>query len=391
MSPGSSDWLPAWLALLEQAQQALLAALHTLGLAAELNGQPAWPFAQRLALEVLAIDRGLARSLLLAVLVLALTLLPALAGLLWRRARRPLWAGALLGLAAGLALWPWGQAWLLWAPAVPSSFQQSPGGFSAAAIVQGAQRYQQHCVTCHGAGGSGDGPLAAQQPLWPPNLNRGLLARRREGELWWQVQHGMQDAQGRHTMPGFASAVSPGETWQLLAYLQAQAAGQTLHEEGRWRLPVALPEMAVRCDNGPTRPLRSWTGQRLRLVAAGPSLREDPRFITIAVPAPGQPANGANSAACQAQDPEAWAALARIAGVPPTELAGTQFIADRQGWLRARSQPGAAGWRADDLVCRAEADGASGRGAPPDALDQLIARMDAEPVRAVVPGTPHLP
>ncbi|HSI51030.1 MAG TPA: cytochrome c [Ideonella sp.] len=391
MSPGSSDWLPAWLALLEQAQQALLAALHALGLATELNGQPAWPFAQRLALEVLAIDRGLARSLLLAVLVLALALLPALAGLLWRRTRRPLWAGALLGLGAGLALWPWGQASLLWAPAVPSSFQHSPSGFSAAAIVQGAQRYQQLCVACHGASGSGDGPLAAQQPLWPPNLNRGLLARRREGELWWQLQHGAQDAQGRPTMPSFASSLSSSDAWQLLAYLQAQAAGQSLREEGRWLQPVALPELAVRCEGGPTRPLRSWTGQRLRLVAVagGALLREDPRFITIAVSAPGQPASAAQ---CQAQGPEAWAALARIAGVAPTELAGTQFIADRQGWLRARNPPGTAGWRAEDLVCRAEANGApSGGRTPADALDQLIARMDAEPVRAVVPGTPHLP
>ncbi|MDT4889844.1 hypothetical protein FQZ97_1266010 [compost metagenome] len=87
----------------------------------------------------------------------------------------------------------------------------------------------------------------------------------------------------------------------------------------------------------------------------------------------------------------AWEALALIAGTD--QLAGTQLIADRDGWLRARGAPGKAGWSDDDLLCRSErAPAAWGQGAaalPADGLGALIARMDAQPVRFVKGGFIH--
>jgi hypothetical protein len=82
--------------------------------------------------------------------------------------------------------------------------------------------------------------------------------------------------------------------------------------------------------------------------------------------------------------------LALIAGTD--RLAGTQLIADRDGWLRVRGEPGKAGWSDDDLVCRSErATAAPGQGAAflTDGLGALIARMDAEPVRFVKGGFIH--
>ncbi|GAA0770550.1 c-type cytochrome [Ideonella azotifigens] len=383
----SGDWLLRWLQALDQGQRGLLQALHALGLVGEQDGQPAWPWASRLAIELLAIDRALARSLLLTVAVALLAMLLLLLGLAWRRGRRPVWTAAALAALLVFTLAPWGERSLLLADAVPTSFQSSPHAFSAAAIVQGESLYRQHCVACHGSEGSGDGPRAASLAMWPPDLNSGLLGRRREGELLRRVLQGLKDKQQRQTMPAFAGTLSTAQAWQVLDYLQAQAAGQALRERGVWAQPVALPDLPVHCDGGPPRPLRSWTGQRPRLVAAdaATALREDPRFVTIALRAPG---DSRPAAGCEATGADAWIAFARIAGVAPEALAGTQFIADREGWLRARSAPGQAGWRADDLVCRAD-DATKAAPMPGDALDGLIARMDQEPVRFVRAGVPH--
>ncbi len=38
--------------------------------------------------------------------------------------------------------------------------------------ANGAQLYQQNCVTCHGATGSGDGPSASDLPVPPANLRQ---------------------------------------------------------------------------------------------------------------------------------------------------------------------------------------------------------------------------
>jgi len=150
-----------------------------------------------------------------------------------------------------------------------------------------------------------------------------------------------------------------------------------------------LPDMAVRCGSQPARRLASWRGQRVRIVAGTAAPAEDPRLVTVLLVPPSPTASSA-SAECVAQSAAAWEALALIAGTD--RLAGTQLIADRDGWLRVRGEPGNAGWSDDDLVCRSErAPALVGQGAalPADGLGALIARMDAEPVRFVKGGFIH--
>lgn len=375
------DWLPALLQALDDLQRGLLAVLAALHLAGEVHGQAAWPFGHRIAIEVLAIDRALARQLLLSVALAATALVLAATGSLWRRARWGAWSLAALALAVA----PWPPAALLFEPAVPTSFHRSPTGFRAASIAQGAAIFAERCAQCHGADGRGEGPLAARQPMWPPDLTGALLWRRTEGELLWRVLHGLQDRRGRRTMPGFAGALDADRAWAVLDHLQAQAAGRTLQRAGVWEQPVALPDLPVRCDDGPARPLRSWAGQRLRVVAAAEgAVREDPRFVTVVLTGgSGRPVQ----AECRAEGADAWEAFARIAGVEPARLAGLQFLADKRGWLRARSS-GSRGWSEADLVCRG--DGLAVRDTrAAGGLDLLLARMDAEPVRLVRGGVPH--
>jgi mono/diheme cytochrome c family protein len=379
---------------LQGAQQGLRAVLSWLGLAPDVNGQPAWPFTHRLAAEMLVLDAGHARrvftSLLACVAATALVLL----SIFWRRARERLW---LLAVAI-LVMTPWPDANLLLTAAVPTSLHQSPSGFTAQGIVRGQAVYQQQCVRCHGSDGRGEGPDAASLPMWPPSLNGALLWKRLDGELFARVRNGMHGRNGVQTMPGFAASLGDTEVWEVLDYLQAHAAGQMLRDTGTWERPVRLPAMAVRCRNSPAgerQSTRALMGQRIRVVlptAAGLP-EQDPRLVDVVATAQRQDAG--DDPECLTDGTASMTALALVLGIPQAELPGYQMVVDRAGWLRARGLPGAAAWSEDDLVCRSAQPstvptGASIAAGPPgEGLTGLIRRMDSEPVRLLRGGFPH--
>ncbi|MGJ3701078.1 c-type cytochrome [Variovorax sp. AFSI2.2] len=384
-STPQADWLNLLIGLLQGAQLQLLRVLDALGLAAHVHGQPAWPWARRLSGENLLIDLGQARSLAWTLVFVAVAVLVLLLALFWRRPRFYFLALVPMLLIAA----PWPESHVVLVPATPTSFQSSPSGFTAASIARGRALYEQNCVACHGADGKGEGPLAASLAVWPPNLNGPLLWRRADGDLLWRILHGTRDARqgGQPTMPGFGEKLGETDAWALIDYMKALGAGQSLRALGSWPQPIGLPDMAVRCGSQPPRRLASWHGQRVRIVAGDAMPTEDPRLVTVRL----LPPSGAvaTSADCVADSAAAWEALALIAGTDP--LAGTQLIADRDGWLRARAEPGKAGWSDDDLLCRSSERAAEQGGAalPADGLGALIARMDAEPVRFVKGGFIH--
>lgn len=375
------------LAGLQEVQLALRALLHALGLAPEVHGQPAWPFAHRLAGEMLALDAGHTRRVVVTLgCGLAAALLLGLS-LLWRRGRPGLWGLALVVLL----LAPWPEAQVLWAPAVPTSLHTSPTGFTAQGIVRGQAVYQQFCVSCHGADGRGEGPRAASLPMWPPTLNGALLWKRLDGELFWRVRRGLRARDGSVTMPGF-ERLGDAQIWDVLDFLLANAAGQTLKAAGAWAHPVRLPDAPVQCRNGRDHTVRSLTGQRLRVALAGPDTRlaDDPRLKTLEVRVPSRTAAGSDPE-CRMDGPEVATALGLVLGVPPDQLQAQQLLVDRGGWLRARSQPGQAGWSEDDLVCTTPnaARPSPAKSPAVDGLETLIRRIDAEPVRLLRGGFPH--
>ncbi|WP_213954426.1 cytochrome c [Variovorax sp. dw_954] len=385
MNIPSADWVNPLIQLLEAVQLAVLRLLSWAGLAGASEGQAAWPWTVRLTGENLLIDLGQARRLAWTLGLLALAFIVLLLALLWRRRRW--WLIATVPLLLLIAPWP--DAGVLLSPAQPTSFHRSPTGFSAASISQGRALYAQHCVACHGADGRG-GPLASAQPVWPPNLSGPLLWRRADGDVLWRILHGTHDRRGHATMPAFADSLDAQDAWALIDFMKANAAGQSLRATGAWAQPVALPGTTVRCDGRAPRALSSWRGQRVRIVLADASSAlplEDPRLATVVVrTAPRLPSTPA--ADCEVDDAELRDALALIAG--SDALPGLQLIADRDGWLRARSGPGQAAWSEDDLICRTDlAPRAAERAPASDGLGALIARIDAEPVRFVKGGFIH--
>lgn len=388
--PPPQAWLNALLVLIEKCQLGLLWLWHALGLTGTSHGQPAWPWARRIAGETLLIDLALARQVGFSLCALAFALLAVAVASAWRRGRPMLLAAALLALL----LAPWPRAALLLGPASPTSFHASPTGFAVDAIVLGQRVYAQHCAACHGNDGRGEGPLAAGLPQWPPTLVSPLLARRADGELFWHVLSGMRDRRGQPTMPGLRSQLAEREAWAVIDYMKALSAANST--EGNWPVPLRLPEMAIRCGDAAPVALSHWRGeQRVRLVAvdgiAATLPYEDPRFLTVLVTPDGRvPAQVPRfRAGCTAASAQAWQALAAIAGLPPARLAGTQLLADGAGWLRARGTPGST-WSDADLVC-VSGPAAATRPLPAgiDGLTALLLRMDAEPVRFVKGGFIH--
>ncbi|OXI29881.1 cytochrome C [Burkholderia sp. AU16741] len=392
-APPFADWAIAFLQLLYGAQIALARGLHAIGLTGDADGQAAWPWAHRMALETLRIDAGLTRQLAFACGVTALAVVLACIALVSRKRRI---ATAIAALAvAWFAPWPPASLWL--APAVPTSFQRGPAPFSVSSVMRGAHLYTQHCAACHGTDGRGEGPLAATLAQWPPTFAGALLARRLDGELFWRVRHGTRDEHGASTMPGFAATLGPQDTWAMLDYLKALAAGSGAQAEGAWPVPVPLPALDVRCGDAAPQALEHWReGQRVRVVALAPGAtppQEDARWQTLLVTERGAPVppSAGTRANCVATTADAWRAFATITGVAPDALGGTQLLADRRGWLRARALPGSAGWSDADLLCRSDA--AAVRPSTPaargDALTALLLRVDQEPVRDVQAGLPH--
>lgn len=379
-------------------QQALRDGLYALGLTHAVSGQAEWPFSHRLAAEMLWVDAGHARRVAITgvcVGIAALLLLTACVLALVRKARGKVLAGMVIGAVALLLAAPWPAAHLLWAPAMATSLHRSDSGFRPAGIVRGQALFQQHCQQCHGADARGQGPLASTLGRWPPDLTGGLLWKRLEGELFGRIRHGMRDARtGRETMPGVAeSRLSDADIWNVLDYLQAHAAGQSLRSMGAWERPVRMPRFALHCRFGAKRSSADLQGQRvlLRMPAQGDAStpQEDPRLVTVTV---GAGASG-EAAECASDDEHLPAALALLLGESEQGARGYQLLADRDGWLRARAAPGRAAWSEDDLVCRTNpaiaASSSTSTAAPEEGLETLLRRMDADPVQLVRAGFVH--
>ena len=370
------------LEILQQGQLWLASGLETLGLTQVVHGQAAWPFSQRFAAEQLLFDHGQAKRLIWAACASAALLLMALLMIWWRKKPRRVLGLLLVSLLVGLCT-PWPLWALLFAPTVPTVFHHSAVPLTAHSVVRGQQLYQTHCLECHGPQGDGDGALAQLQPVWPPTLNRSLLWKRFEGELFWSVRHGMHDRHGRITMPAADAHISDEEIWDVLHFVRAQSAGQSLQREGLWPFPVRMPASSVVCGHQ-QRSSDHWRGQTVRVVFPGAeALREDPRLVTISI-------GTADGIDCSSTDADTRSLLSILTGQQVHELAGYQLLVDRQGWLRALSRAGSGGWSEDDLVCRTNAAQVE-LGQPPlqDGLQAVIRRMDAEPVRAVVAGFAH--
>lgn len=248
--------------------------------------------------------------------------------------------------------------WSASVPAFPDSFRRSDIAYMAESIASGAALYEQHCQSCHGTGGRGDGALAKLVPKRPPaDLSAPHTALHTAGDMYWWLSHGIPQS----GMPGFSGLLSPQDRWDLVNFLRAfsqgfQArviSGEVIRNDA-W---LAAPDFNVK-DAGS---LKRWRGiSPVVIMLAGTT--DDVAAMVSAMDQSGgsMPFVLVSKAKFNAlprgfhvpQDPVAveasYALLSRTIDfqgekadlVPPVERA--IFVVDRYGYLRARLV-----WRAD--------------------------------------------
>ncbi|WP_049973782.1 CopD family protein [Azospirillum sp. B4] len=220
------------------------------------HDQPLWPFTRKLSGEILSDPDygGMAwKAIALTGLGLVATLLAILPP--WPGAwRRPSPAVRLPALAVAAASFWFGvpDLDLLTVQAFPTSFWSSPTGFTAASVAEGAALFPSHCARCHGAGGAGDGPDAANLSIPPADLTAHHLLDHSEGDIFWWLTHGMPDPDGKPVMPAFEGQLSEDERWALIDYIHTLNSGSTVAEaQGVWTWGMPAPELDLRCPAGP--------------------------------------------------------------------------------------------------------------------------------------------
>jgi putative copper export protein/mono/diheme cytochrome c family protein len=300
--------------------------------------QPVWPFSWRLSAWAFS-DPDFRAEVIVALIAAIVGIAVMLAGLAWCRIRWIAFGAGAIAVAAAIP-----HLDLLFVAAYPTSFYTSPTEFAATAIAHGARLFATNCVACHGVEGRGDGPAAKSLAIPPADLTAAHFRAHSDGELYWFISHGFTTPEGAPAMPGFAGVVSSEGIWDLIDYLHAHNAGETLRQTGSWPQPLPMPQFDAQCANGEIIDLDDLRGRVLRIVAASDDERADPVLpddVDVAtVLVPHTIAARPVGAACVASEPQVWTALAIIVGSSPDALAGAQVLVDRNGWLRAAWRPG---------------------------------------------------
>ena len=77
----------------------------------------------------------------------------------------------------------------------------------------GERLHRQHCATCHGERGDGNGPAAALSPTPADMTGARMVAEMTDSYWFWRVSEG-----GRGAMPPRKTVRSVDERWAVIAY-----------------------------------------------------------------------------------------------------------------------------------------------------------------------------
>jgi mono/diheme cytochrome c family protein len=83
-----------------------------------------------------------------------------------------------------------------------------------AAIKTGKDIWTQHCKSCHGVKGEGDGAKAAKLEITCGDFSSSETQNLSDGALYWKV------TEGRKPMPSFKEKLNDTERWQVIAYMR---------------------------------------------------------------------------------------------------------------------------------------------------------------------------
>jgi len=240
--------------------------------------EPAWPFSVRLTLTALEGAPDLKLRALIGSQLTVLGLSALLAALVLRTARRATFAAALgLGGAGLMLLLP-----ALAVDAYPTTYRRPTVTYHAGSIAEGARLYREHCATCHGATGAGDGPAGQGLARRPADLRAPHTAQHTAGDLFWWLSHGIP----RGGMPGFGERLNEDQRWDLVNFVRAlgaRAAARPLGPEVEPGRPwLVAPDFSFSVGPMPPQSLRDFRGRRIVLLVLYTLPASRPRLTQLA-------------------------------------------------------------------------------------------------------------
>ena len=100
---------------------------------------------------------------------------------------------------------------------VPDAYKNkvNPLKGDAASIVTGKALYSQHCKSCHGTKGKGDGPKAAQLDTESGDFTKASFQSQTDGSLYFKTEKGRKD------MPSYKTKIpDPNDIWAVVNYMR---------------------------------------------------------------------------------------------------------------------------------------------------------------------------
>jgi copper transport protein len=149
----------------------------------------------------------------------------------------PAWSGvgALVSLAAAAVLWwaPQARAWRMKAApaalvtslafvalsfvtqAYPDTYNDPTEDYTAESINRGQKHFSDNCVSCHGAGGEGNGEAAKSLAVAPADLTAPHVGNHTIGDIFHWLTFGGTSG----VMPSFKDMLDVDDRWDMINYL----------------------------------------------------------------------------------------------------------------------------------------------------------------------------
>jgi len=91
----------------------------------------------------------------------------------------------------------------------------NPVKTSKESVAAGKALWSQHCSSCHGKTGLGDGNKASQLKTTPPDFSKAAFHAQTDGSLFYKV------SEGRDDMPSFKKKIpEQEEIWNLVNFMR---------------------------------------------------------------------------------------------------------------------------------------------------------------------------
>jgi mono/diheme cytochrome c family protein len=102
-----------------------------------------------------------------------------------------------------------------WAAPEAAVKKKNPVASDAGSIKEGKDLYAQHCKSCHGAKGKGDGAKAEKIDISCGDFTSAETKKMTDGELFWKT------TEGRKPMPSYKEKLSDSERWKVINYIRS--------------------------------------------------------------------------------------------------------------------------------------------------------------------------